>query len=256
MSERERGDPRPFLLEGGEAGCLLLHGFPGSPAELRGLGAFLAERGISVIAPLLPGMGTVPEALFDVSWKDWVAAAEKALGELGQRCRVRFVAGLSLGGLLTLYLAARHPVAGAVALAPAIRVRDWRFRFAHLMRRSRRWIEPQPGTDDLADPAARTLTWHYARYPACSVSQVLRLVQETRRSLGQVRCPTLIVQSRRDRVLVPEGARWAYERIPAAEKRLVWLERSGHNVLVDVEREAVFEEVWRFVSALGGRQSG
>ncbi len=253
MCEGERGDPSPFVFERGEVGCLLLHGFPGSPAELRGLGTFLAERGLTVVAPLLPGMGTSPEALLHVSWKDWVQAAEGALGELGHRCRVRFVAGLSLGGLLTLYLAARHPLHGAVALAPAIRVRDWRFRFAHLMRWSRRWIEPNPEKEDLADPSGRMLTWHYPRYPACSVSQVLRLVQETRRSLGQVRCPTLIVQSRRDGTLVPEGARWAYEKIPAAEKRLVWLERSGHNILVDVEREAVFEEVWHFLSGVMNR---
>ncbi|MGC8874943.1 MAG: alpha/beta hydrolase [Chloroflexia bacterium] len=219
---------------------------------MRGLGMFLAERGVTVHAPLLPGMGTVPEALLGVSWEDWVRCAETALAELRNRCRSWFVAGLSLGGLLTLYLAARAPVAGAMALAPAIRVRDWRFRFAHLARHSKMWIEPDPKQDDLADPAGRSLTWHYPRYPASSVSQVLRLVQETRRSLGQIRCPVLIVQSPRDGTLVPEGARWAYERIPADKKRLVWLERSGHNILVDLERERVFEEVWRFLAEIVG----
>ena len=250
MSNRERGDPSPFFLRQGPVGCLLLHGFPGSPAEMRGLGEFLAARDVTVLAPLLPGMGTVPEALFGVTWRDWVRSAEGALEELRRHCDRRFVAGLSLGGLLTLYLAARHPLSGAVALAPAIRVRDWRFRFAHLMRGSRRWIEPDPERDDLADLAGRRLTWHYARYPACSVSQVLSLVQETKRSLHRVRCPTLIIQSWRDGTLVPEGARWAYERIPATGKRLVWLERSGHNVLVDLERERVFQEVWHFLSSL------
>jgi esterase/lipase len=38
MSIAGHGDPAPFEELHGEAGCLLLHGFPGSPAELRGVG--------------------------------------------------------------------------------------------------------------------------------------------------------------------------------------------------------------------------
>ena len=53
----------------------------------------------------------------------------------------------------------------------------------------------------------------------------------------------LIVQSLRDSQFTPEGARWAYEQIPAEDKTLVWLERSGHNIAIDVEREEVFAQV-------------
>jgi esterase/lipase len=50
-----QGDPTPFEEWHGEAGCLLLHSFPGSPAELREVGAYLGQRGISVVVPALPG---------------------------------------------------------------------------------------------------------------------------------------------------------------------------------------------------------
>jgi len=257
MPVPERGDPSPFAYERGPIGCLLLHGFPGSPAEARLLGAYLAERDISVAGPLLPGHGTAPEELRGVSWRDWVAAAEAALQRLREHSPTCFVAGLSLGGAIALYLAGRTSIAGAIALSPAIRIRDWRFQLARLTRHSNLWVEPGTENDDLADQQARSLTWHYPRYPAASVSEVLSLVQATRRSLKKIHVPVLMVQSSRDGALIPEGACWAYERIPVQDKELVWLERSGHNILVDTEREVVFDHVYRFidrlaVSPLGG----
>ena len=46
--------------------ALLLHGFPGTPAELRPLGEVLAAAGISARAPLLPGFGPAMHQLADV----------------------------------------------------------------------------------------------------------------------------------------------------------------------------------------------
>ena len=43
---------QPFRLRGGVRGCLLIHGFAGTPPEMRGVGEFLAARGYDVMAPL------------------------------------------------------------------------------------------------------------------------------------------------------------------------------------------------------------
>ena len=48
----------PFRHEGGEVGVLLCHGFTGSPQSLRPWAEYLAERGLTVALPLLPGHGT------------------------------------------------------------------------------------------------------------------------------------------------------------------------------------------------------
>lgn len=58
MSSQARNDPAPFILTGGDDGILLIHGFTGSPAEMRPLGCYLHERGLTVSAPLLPDHGT------------------------------------------------------------------------------------------------------------------------------------------------------------------------------------------------------
>jgi carboxylesterase len=243
----ERGNPAPFTFPRGRTGCLLLHGFPGAPAEMRLLGEYLAARDITVHAPVLPGMGTVPQDLYGIRWRDWVVAAEEGLALLRQRCAHLSICGLSMGGALTLYLAARHSLEGVATLAPAIRPKDPLFEWMPLLYWLRPWIGPGNAPDDLADPQARALTWHYHRYPSVAALQVYRLIHAARRSLPQIRCPVLIVQGPRDSALDPEGARWAYERIPVPDKTLVWLDRSGHNIAVDAEREAVFGHVHRFL---------
>ena len=100
---------------------LLFHGFTGSPWELRLLGESLAARGAFVSCPRLPGHGTVPEAMLWAGWREWVEAAEVGLRGLDRFERV-FVCGLSMGGLLGLILAGRHPkrISKLVLMAPVV----------------------------------------------------------------------------------------------------------------------------------------
>src|SRR5689334_23628869 len=109
----DASETAPFRLDppGGfppRAAVLLLHGFTGSPWEVRPLGDSLAARGYHVYAPLLPGHGTTPEAMLYVTHLDWEREAERGLQALKGFEHV-FVAGLSLGSLLALLVAARFP---------------------------------------------------------------------------------------------------------------------------------------------------
>src|SRR2546430_6543846 len=95
---------RPFELGPSDASadaCLLLHGFTGSPWDMRPLGDALAARGFRVKGVRLPGHGGEPEAMAGVSARDWEEACETALDSLASTPRV-FVAGLSMGALLAL----------------------------------------------------------------------------------------------------------------------------------------------------------
>ena len=49
-----RKNPDPFYLEGSRRiGILLVHGFTGSPSEMRLLGEYLNQKQYTVYAPLL-----------------------------------------------------------------------------------------------------------------------------------------------------------------------------------------------------------
>jgi carboxylesterase len=39
----------PFYFPGGKTGCLLVHGFTGSPKEMRWMGEYLAGQGYTVL---------------------------------------------------------------------------------------------------------------------------------------------------------------------------------------------------------------
>jgi len=75
-------DLNPFFFEGNTTGCLLVHGFSGSPPEMRPMGVYLAEKGLTVIGVRLAGHGTTPEDMARTGWRDWVASAEEGLRAL------------------------------------------------------------------------------------------------------------------------------------------------------------------------------
>lgn len=105
-----------FFFAGGPTGCLLVHSFSGSPPEMRPMGEYLTAQGLTVLGVRLAGHGTSPEDMAKTTWHDWVASAAEGLRELQGQCSKVFAAGLSMGGLLVLHLAAHHPLAGGAVI--------------------------------------------------------------------------------------------------------------------------------------------
>jgi alpha-beta hydrolase superfamily lysophospholipase len=86
-------------------GVLLLHGLTDSPYSLRHVAALYERAGYAVIAPRLPGHGTVPAALLGVQWQDWSAVVRIAARELRARVgpgKPLQIVGYSNGGALAL----------------------------------------------------------------------------------------------------------------------------------------------------------
>ncbi len=72
---------------------------------------------------MLPGHGTVVEDMNRYQWTDWVAHAKQALTELTSNCDTVFIAGLSLGSLITLNLTAENKdLPGAILYSPSIKL--------------------------------------------------------------------------------------------------------------------------------------
>jgi carboxylesterase len=243
-------DPAPFLYRGGATGCLLIHGFTGAPAEMRGMGEYLRQRGLTVSGPLLAGHGVTVEALAETKWQDWFASVESAYEDLASSCDHIFVVGLSLGALLAVHLATQHEVAGVVLLSPATWLRDWRMLLVPLARRFAKYV-PNEANDrrhgDLKDPEAHRRLWSYDLYPVEAAHQLLILQRMVRTELVELQAPALIVFSTRDRSIGFKAGPETYKRIAARDKRLLILTNSGHVVTVDSEREQVFEATYEWM---------
>lgn len=242
------------LIEGGANGCLLLHGFSGSPLEMIPLAEAIAEEGWTTGIVRLAGHGTSPQDLAQATWHDWVRSAEEAYGELHRRCRHVAIIGLSMGGAVGLHLAASAHPAAVVAISTPVRIRE---AFAKASRVASRVLPYAPVILKLGprEPAMRRFRSPYRQIPLRSMAQVEQLLEAMRHALPRVRAPVLIVQGRRDWVIPRDSAREIAELVGRARADIIWLPRSGHVATLDRDREILFAAVRRFLHPkLGDRR--
>ncbi|MGH2694857.1 MAG: alpha/beta hydrolase, partial [Actinomycetota bacterium] len=210
-----------FAFGEGRSAALLVHGFTGSPQAMRALGEYLAERGIAVVGPRLPGHGTSWQDLATRTGDEWSSCVENAFHEAAGRHDEVLLVGLSFGAPLCLDLAARYPdrVAGFVGLASFITSRDPRRFLAPVIRRL---VRSLPGVgNDIADADSREIV--YDRVPTAAAHQVLRYCRRVLGSLEAVRCPLLLVHSRNDHTAHPVNVKLIHDRVSSEDKEIVWL---------------------------------
>ncbi|HUY57339.1 MAG TPA: alpha/beta fold hydrolase [Candidatus Micrarchaeaceae archaeon] len=244
MTSRDRGPLpadriAPYWLPGDQRGVLLLHGFAGTPPEMRPLGDELAQRGFTVFAPLLSGHGTSPEELEQTSYPDWIRSANEALNQLQARCRYVGLAGQSMGATLALHLAATRPEPRAiVAQAGFLQLSDWRIKLLPVVRHLVRWHTPSSEVD-LYDQTAIDQLYSYGRRPTRAIDQLAKLGRLVESELPAVFRPLLLLQGGRDSVVNPANADRIISRVSSEVRSLRIFPRSGHGISVDVDRAEV-----------------
>lgn len=241
-------------------GVLIVHGFTSSLDCVNALEPSIQALGLPTRMPVLRGHGAEsPEALRGVVWPDWVADAERAMKDLLADVERIIVVGHSMGGLVTLTLAANHPdpidsivvAAAAVQLAtPFAPGRPLHF-LAPLLVRLLDKVDMPPS---YADPALAQYDTNYPWTPTSAVSSLFEFAAVTRRRLPEVRVPALILQSRRDTTVAPVSARIIYDGIstPPDRKRIVWFEVTEHEMFRDCEQEAAVATVVEYVRERAG----
>ncbi len=239
-------DPDGFVLPGRRPlGCLLLHGFTATPAEVRPLGEALAAAGFPVRAVRLAGHATTADELADTRWPDWFASASEGLTALGTAAARVAVAGVSLGTLLALLLAARRPreVAAVVCCGTPLRLADRRT----ALLRSLSWLPPvrrrfallPKRGRDISDPVARAASTSYDVMPLPAVLSFLDLRRVVRRELRRVTQPVLVLHGRNDHAAPLSNVALLRRRLGSRAVETHVLERSWHVVTEDVERDLV-----------------
>jgi carboxylesterase len=238
----------PFRFPGGSNGLLLVHGFSGSPASLRPLGEWFAERDLSVVGVRLPGHGTSVEDLAGHGWPDWVAAVGEGLDTLRGSCDRIVLLGQSFGGALAVHTAAERSdeVDGLVLVSPYMF--DPRMALVPLGRRVFRTVKGvgndirKPGQDEIA----------YDRLPVQAVTSMAAFLRIARRDLPRVRAPALVFRPGADHTIPRSNAAKVLERLGSAPKTMVECSDSYHVISLDHDAPVVCERTLAFVRSLRG----
>jgi len=252
------GDPSPVRVQGVEPALLAIHGFGGTPLEVRLVVEVAAALGLEAYAPLLPGHGTNARDLARTRYDDWLRAAETAFDSVRGSSRRVVVIGLSLGSLLAAELAVKHPdevcalgmLANATRLtspfpALALRLVD-RFHVPD-------FYVPKAGPD-IGDPEARATHQTYGLQPVRAAIEVLRAGERIEGLLGGIRAPAFIAHGARDMVCPVANAERVAQKLGSADKTVVILPRSHHIVTRDYDREILRRALMDFVGRVAERR--
>jgi carboxylesterase len=237
----------PLSHDGDRRGALVLHGFTGSPMSMRPIGEAFAAAGWSVEMPRLPGHGTTVEDMDRYSWSDWTAAADAAYAALAARTDAAVVVGLSMGGSLTVHVAAGHPVAGMVLINAAVEPADFAplaDQLAGALAAGNR-IVPGVG-NDVAAPDVVELA-----YPAMPVAGLISFaagMPALKAALPSITAPALVIHSLTDHV-VPPGSHAALVEGLGGDVEVLELERSYHVATIDYDSELIVDRTLAFATA-------
>jgi carboxylesterase len=231
---------KEFYYRGNSTGILLIHGFTGTPSEMRFLGEFLRDKGYTVKGILLKGHGTTPEDMKKCSYRDWIRGAVEGYKSLKQECDEVFAVGLSMGGLLSLYLARNYDIKGAVALSTPIRIHGRSAALDFVEKNFKTYVLRKPEKKDINIIS-------YDKSPLISVHNLFKLIRYIKANLRYIQKPVLIMQSYRDRTVSPLSANIIYNSIGSKDKSIIYLHKSGHVMTCDNEKEQVFKEVYNFI---------
>jgi carboxylesterase len=244
VADKQLGDNRH--------GAVVLHGFTGNPASMRGVAQALANAGFHVELPLLPGHGTVVDDMLPTRWVDWAGEAEAAYQRLQHRATQIVVVGLSMGGALTLRLGADHPeIVGLVCINPVAKPQPSEIiEMLRGMADGGTAVLPGIGSD-IADPEAKE-----SAYDGTPIEPLLSMLVDGIESLSHeyaaMRVPLLLMNSPQDHVVEPIQAEYLVDHYGGPVERIT-LERSYHVATQDYDKELIFESTIEFATRVIAR---
>lgn len=244
----------PFYLPGGPVGCLLVHGFTGTPKEMRSLGEYLNKQGHTVLGVRLAGHATQIDDMIRTNFCDWMASVEDGYHLLKSHTDKTFLMGLSMGGVLSLTQAARLDVAGVVAMSTPYEMPvGWIQKFPWVLpiaspfykqagKSEGIWFNPGVAEDHIS----------YDYNPTRSAYQLHQLLHVMREHLPQIKVPALVIHSKDDDYVLEEHAQPLFDAIGSQQKELIYVDKANHVITRDGDVMRVFEPIKDFIEKNSG----
>jgi carboxylesterase len=249
----------PFFLPGkaGMPAVLLVHGFTGTPKEMRWLGEYLnRECGFTALGVRLTGHATEPEKMIHTNYSDWLGCVEDGYHLISGTMENIYLAGLSMGGVLSFTIAPELKIKGLISMSTPYKLPDDP-RLRHIDALSR-IVSFMPKSDEAPgnswfDHEAFEGHVSYPQNPVRSIGELNKLFGKMHDSLPLIKIPVLLMHSHDDHYVLKDSM----ERIHAdltgtSDKEMIWLEKSGHVMTRDLQRKTVFKAAAGFIKRIEG----
>lgn len=226
-------DAKPQYLkahDNDDAVVICMHGFTGNPYDVSPAISPLSNMGLSVVAPLLPGHGyrerlKQEQEFSAITLNGMLSAARQEIAQAREHYAHVGMFGFSMGGAITLSMAAEGLLDACAVAAPALRLS----RNAEILIPLLSWasftIEAPPH-----EPFYLPV---YEFYHSRALRTLWQLSGYARRQLPKIRCPVLAVHSHKDLIVPPVVLGMMQKHIPI-EIETGWFDDSGHSMLLDV----------------------
>jgi carboxylesterase len=242
----------PFFFPGkpGQPGCLLIHGFTGSPKEMRWMGEYLSQQGFPSLGIRLAGHATHPIDMIRSRYTDWMTSVEDGYHLLRGTTDRIYLVGLSMGGVLSLSMSMRLDVAGVIAMSTPYQMPvnspNW------LLRLVSKFVLYQPKSKEVPgaswfDKDAYAEHISYPQNPVRSAAEFQLLLGELHVALPKVDVPVLLIHSKNDTYILPENMEQIYTDLGTLDKTKLYITEAGHVVTRDAARNQVFEAASVFI---------
>ncbi|MCP4421713.1 MAG: alpha/beta hydrolase [Chloroflexi bacterium] len=233
--------------DNGRIGILMLHGFLGSPLSSHPMANYLAEHGVTVHCPLLPGHGHYPDKLHKIPRQAWADAAQEAFETAKTLSDELFLMGHSMGVVLGANLCLQNPeVRGLIMLTPIYDAPDDRLNWMKWLRFVMPWLYPYKlrsmkqlvrervldfdPSIDFDDPAFQKNELHkVSRVPTDALVEMVKVAEYGRTLWPKLKTPSVIFRGGHDPAVKPGTIDTLYDVLPGPHKQLKTFHDAGHE---------------------------
>ena len=226
-------------------GVMIIHGFSSTTFETRPLAEFLADKGFRVSARNLPGHGTTVEDCNTTKFHDWLDFVEINLAELSSDCDELYVIGLSMGAVLSLYLAGLFPINKVITGATVLNFKD-PFRVNYLVPLLNKIIVKQSKISKKSKNNKRYSG--YDHYPLIALNEFRKMNNYVKKRLKLVKCPLLYIHSNADGLSLPSNVDLVLNNISSKNKDKLIVNNASHHLFYESEdRGLIFDTIYEFL---------
>lgn len=232
-----------FKEASGDRAVLLLHGFTGNTSDVRQLGRYLQKKGLTSYSINYEGHAEHPEKITQSSPFVWYKQAVEAYDFLrSEGCSNIFVAGVSIGGVIALRLAAERDVTGVGTICSPMYMKDPETLYGQFIAYAEKYLKMfENKTPEQIEKETKNLEM------TGTFDDISTFINLVKGNLEDVNVPLFVAQATHDKVINPDSAKVIYNGAGTDEKEIKWYDKGGHVLTIDESKEELFEDIYNFI---------